>query len=1139
MNCPSWSRILVVSLMLPPLVLPPSPTLAGVFGEKKGAAEGPITLQQAAAYVDLIDRRLFDLGTIGVKSPDVWGQNRMTAYRSEYEGQMKGRLGEFQLILQAAQARADISALTSATSLGAAVAAANGSPTPAPTATATAKDSTGKTLPPGFSNSNTVTVNPAPAPAAGDSGSGSSPDPGNPDFTGMAAQLDAIAKRIDTLKQGTLTLPSNINTFTNKAGVTGVGIEPTIALDEESRYINHLHQLRRVNAGDDLTDMAGYGLYLLRMPISLMPGPESRKGKGAVITVEARHNLTDDLLPNTFRDVAVLDLTYVLTQIINEEIHQNIYRDCHGLISATGQAGGMTKAVDPDSKLNRTRGIKNGTGPNPILLEDLRIILGPIGNTDDPPPQPVAPAPSQLNSTASRARPVVAAKRDQVLRASVPAPAPARAPTRDKTVVVMPGTDRLGLLVSAMEASQCDPYRHDPSTMTLLQAALLDAFRYMRQNVDQLDLFQVPRVEALAELLMRRDYGRLKQAREEFLRDLQAYRRGCPVEALLKGEWESLVEPSDVLAFALLLQFISVDRQLKWDMKYMAQRRGCACAEVDGLSFYDLQATPEAREAFQEYVACKWPLHIYSVDPVVDQQNVLDAFSRRTELQLALAVAVSTGQFNIKNATSFARQLDLDLQTVGLNRTSVGFGAGETTFGWMFYPRVQTPQPVSNFRTLTNILTGTGQGINADLRSRRIEPGQRECIALMVTPNFIPSLRVSTVANWFDVTGAHARPELTNGEMLVLGRLLQQAKDAVARACVSREYRPTDATVLTQRIKQLEALLPTQDTRIDLPDEGDLMGSEIFSSNAAGLGPALLAWYGEPIQDGTGGSIFLQGRGFSVTETQVVVGGVPLAPNQQFRLISRNVMQIIVPPNGLAVKFACDRDHTAQPSDTPKPCDRAVIDVHVATPNGISNHLYVEVVAADPPRDVPNAVTTATTTSSVNGNTTTTSTRLETTPPGIVLPPLTVLPMGTTWPKGTTIAPGAAAAGAAPGSLLPGLVPSPGGSSPSPLFLNPPTVAPPAAASPVPADSVPITPALAPTSGANLVAPGAFRPRVSRTRDDRVGVAASRPSPPASASAFRLPPLPVPAQGGSTSKAAPASRRVVAPLLRRLGQPER
>ena len=129
--------------------------------------------------------------------------------------------------------------------------------------------------------------------------------------------------------------------------------------------------------------------------------------------------------------------------------------------------------------------------------------------------------------------------------------------------------------------------------------------------------------------------------------------------------WSDDIEPSDVLSFALLIQFINVDRQLKWDMKYMSQRRGCTCGDVDGLWFYEFDPSPEARNAFRDYVACKWPLHIYSVDPVLDQQNVLDAYSRRTELQLALAVAVATGQFNVKNATSYARQLDLTSRPSG------------------------------------------------------------------------------------------------------------------------------------------------------------------------------------------------------------------------------------------------------------------------------------------------------------------------------------------------------------------------------------------------------------------------------------------------------------------------------------------
>jgi hypothetical protein len=87
-----------------------------------------------------------------------------------------------------------------------------------------------------------------------------------------------------------------------------------------------------------------------------------------------------------------------------------------------------------------------------------------------------------------------------------------------------------------------------------------------------------------------------------------------------------------------------------------------------------------------------------------------------------------------------------------------------------------------------------------------------------------------------------------------------------------------------------------------------------------------------------------------------------------------------------------------KPKPKMKPCDRAVIDVHIATPNGISNHLYVEVVPKDDPPPTKNAVTKATTKTTTKGNTTTTTTTFETTPPGTVLPPLTILPLGTAWP---------------------------------------------------------------------------------------------------------------------------------------------
>ena len=39
----------------------------------------------------------------------------------------------------------------------------------------------------------------------------------------------------------------------------------------------------------------------------------------------------------------------------------------------------------------------------------------------------------------------------------------------------------------------------------------------------------------------------------------------------------------------------------------------------------------------------RFPVHLFTLDPVVEEQNYQDAFSRRRELQLAMAMAVAKG----------------------------------------------------------------------------------------------------------------------------------------------------------------------------------------------------------------------------------------------------------------------------------------------------------------------------------------------------------------------------------------------------------------------------------------------------------------------------------------------------------------
>src|SRR5208283_253925 len=60
----------------------------GIHGGEGRMVEEQIRLPDAEQMIDELDRMLTANGTIGVKSPDVWGQDRLAKFRSEYETQM-------------------------------------------------------------------------------------------------------------------------------------------------------------------------------------------------------------------------------------------------------------------------------------------------------------------------------------------------------------------------------------------------------------------------------------------------------------------------------------------------------------------------------------------------------------------------------------------------------------------------------------------------------------------------------------------------------------------------------------------------------------------------------------------------------------------------------------------------------------------------------------------------------------------------------------------------------------------------------------------------------------------------------------------------------------------------------------------
>jgi hypothetical protein len=224
-------------------------------------ADETIRLTDAEQMVDELDRILTAYGTISVKTPDVWGQDRLAKFRSEYEAQMAewlkhGFKGEINASVRRAESESRLVQ----------VGASLGSPSTKPATTP-------------------------------------------PDDT---ASSNAISKNLATLSSTSQASSPTIE----KAPVS---LEPTVVLDEHSSYLNHLNQLRRINAGDELADRPGYGLYLVRIPVTLSPGPRSRKGKGAIITVSAKSVMTKSTLRNALRNTVINETVNNLTQAIRNQ----------------------------------------------------------------------------------------------------------------------------------------------------------------------------------------------------------------------------------------------------------------------------------------------------------------------------------------------------------------------------------------------------------------------------------------------------------------------------------------------------------------------------------------------------------------------------------------------------------------------------------------------------------------------------------------------------------------------------------------------------------------------------------------------------------------------------------------------------
>ena len=998
-----------------------------LFHRRPPEEKGPLTPAELGKKLDHVAESIRNDGLVVLKQPDPFSQARMTKYRREFDKQMSQELDKFKVILAGRVLRVDGAALSSQTSLGAAL---------------------GK---PGMS----VTVPNPPLPTAPD--------------------IDLNPRFVPTNDVGQDTLK--------------LGLEPTIVLDEQKRYLDQLGDLRRVNLGNDLADSAGYGIYLIRMPISITPGEHTRMGYGAEIEATVTEEFPPDFLRSTFRNLVVNDLVELLGPPLYEKVRQKTdamrrIKELQTKLDALcASYDGLSEKLfeslvekneNPDTRFIKTPG-ETDDPPDPSVVRKLAryLIRAGVDISGLAPPKIAAEAVGdrlhamldvleqvnreRLTKQLSIQRDLEAKGKEEALNAEdlqtfdsvqqnikvykrflegvpkkrtnldasiqasrLPVPSDGVLNTytaelyeiltyyyyekKDNATLVqllrrlyesaLPNDvsildDALGVntatrvsvtsklasthfeLAKAMEemqrlssgyksthlSSNRNPKRSYPIAPRELddfflpenlevlagdieQGRVTDAVRatdvrnYLRQQLSiAYDAMSLPSPK----LSPPTPPVSFRPLLDSILGAVQA-RAFAPgggpsplrtlnkeLMALLPANLE--MKSLGALCWAIAIDAVLLDDALRRQAKSTFEANNLPCPDWAFVRFYEPVFENEA--LFREFVSHRWPVVSFALDPVTDQQNIIDSFSLSRDLQLALAFAFSTGQINFNQLNSFRRKIQQDSETIALNSTVSAFAHSNDTFGWRFTPRMQNPPSQNNLQTIASTLINGGPGQNYGLKKSKLEAGQRELTAVIILPSFVPTVRFESSGNWFRLDDPE-HLKVHTSRMLEQGGKVQELRQRILEACSSQRYRAGDVRFLQTKLRQIDAMLPIQSQLVALPFDNSATGFDLFNEGTTALAPELSGFEGaDAVVKGKATDLLLFGRFISITETQIVAGGrliIDDKENVNVDILSREVLRIRIP---------------ADVAPTKTQDGGLFVEIHLATPNGISNSVFV------------------------------------------------------------------------------------------------------------------------------------------------------------------------------------------------------
>lgn len=937
------------------------------------------TVEQLARHVDCLERHIDEYGSVTAKVPDVWGEERLTAHRWEFEQEMAQDLGTFTNRVNASIRRADSAFLASATAISAALGA--------PSTNVTSRSLIGGVKVEGNSTTTPATTT-----------------PGTP----------ATTTETGTAEAG-ITPPTSVAPFEQADGDIS-SLEPQIHLDQKARYLNHLHELRRINEGDDTKDLPGYALNLIRVPVSVMPGRKTRIGHGAEITMTVTPQYGDQLLPITFRQLATNDLvnqfTLSLVSLLNDPdvvanaklyaslahtletgtkengekfspaendwwYHPENYPTFWGayvdtLVSrklipqadidarkasqavGTGlsQAEALTNAADALTSTAGTFLSEASMKLRQTYAENAADLLEEGANKAQKTTDLINTTTEKLKATKLKiATESQDAIREAVMKSNVdfgraasrnaqlPFPVSYFSTVYGQSLLLQVGVEAHARVPSDPERG----IRHYHDVEAYVREEMAGAYEMLGRD-ENVQLWQHC-TPALARGVRTRQRAEIDAMRLAFFNDL------CLIGADSRTS-------TGAFTWAIIVEAALLNERLIEDMREVATSHGCHCLPTEWMPFFQPKPMPEACETFNTYVKCRWPIHVFHVDPVTQEQNVADEFSSRRELQLSLAVAVSQGQISLSQANQFQRKLELDINTIALNRTIVGFSHGEDTFGYRFQPRVQTPDTESNMKVAFRETLLGGPNRDELLRDHRIEPGMRECVALVIAPAFIRQYVVDVHSDWFKLAPCdkalfNRNSKLSASQTVDLSRDIRCMQE-MANVCQedANLYRDGEVYRLLRRVDQLSKELPMQTMRIEVPVSQRIGGWRLLQPGGNfDRSPQLYSWYGAPGIDTTKETtLYLAGENFRLQGTRVLVGGKGLEDWQlkndgfqylepRTRLINDAVLEVRIPDGANTFKKPLPN-----PGRDGKPQVGEFVEIRIATFHGVSGSIEVPVI---------------------------------------------------------------------------------------------------------------------------------------------------------------------------------------------------